>query len=51
ASGLDFNYAYPVGAVDLTVGGEWLNYDETATNAILGDYDYFVLKSGVKFDF
>ncbi len=50
ATGIDANFTYPIGAVDLTVGAKWLDYEETEGNKH-GDYDYLVLKSGVKFDF
>lgn len=50
AFGADINLTYPVGAVNLTVGGEYLKYVETKGEKY-GDYDYLILKSGVKFDF
>lgn len=50
AFGADINLTYPVGAVNLTVGGEYLKYEETKGEKY-GDYDYLILKSGVKFDF
>lgn len=50
AFGADINLTYPVGAVNLTVGGEYLKYEET-NGKKYGDYDYLILKSGVKFDF
>lgn len=50
AFGADINLTYPVGAVNLTVGGEYLKYEETKGQKY-GNYDYVVLKSGVKFDF